>query len=87
MARTAARVKEIDLDRQKLGLAETFTMADLAIKFALSPPEVSTVITGIRNPEQAKCNAAVSDLPALTPESLRLLARHNWHRGVWYGGK
>jgi aryl-alcohol dehydrogenase-like predicted oxidoreductase len=87
LKRTVQRVEAIDADRQRLGLAETYSMADLAIRFALSPPAVSTVITGIRNEDQARLNAAASDLPPLSPETLRTLSRHNWMRGVWYGGK
>ena len=87
MARTAERVEAIRADRERLGLADTYSMADLAIRFALSPSAVSTVITGIRTSEQAVQNAAVSDLPPLSSDVLRVLARHNWLRGVWYGGK
>jgi aryl-alcohol dehydrogenase-like predicted oxidoreductase len=87
MSRTVKRIQEIEADRQRLGLAEEYSMADLAIKFALSPPAVSTVIVGMRNPEQARKNAAVSNMPPLSESALRLLARHNWLRGVWYGGK
>jgi aryl-alcohol dehydrogenase-like predicted oxidoreductase len=87
MQRTMARTAEIDADRHRLGLAETYSMPELAIRFALSPPAVSTVITGIRNEDQARRNAAVSELHPLSADSLRALARHNWLRGVWYGGK
>lgn len=87
LKRTVQRVQEIDHDRHKLGLAEQYTLADLALKFAVAPSPVSTVIVGIRNEDQARRNAAASDLPPLSDETLRTLARHNWHRGVWYGGK
>jgi len=62
-------------------------LAEVAIKFALSPAAVSTVIVGTRTPEQAIRNARVSDLPSLPDGLLRDLHRHNWLRGVWYGGK
>lgn len=68
-------------------LEETYSLADLAIRFALSPSAVSTVITGIRTPEQAKLNTRVSQLPPLDERALEVLSRHNWLRGVWYGGK
>lgn len=87
MGRSVKRVEAIREDLQKFALADRYTLADLALKFALSPPEVSTVIAGIRNAEQAKMNAAASDLPDLPPELLTTLRRHNWLRGVWYGGK
>ncbi|MEO7597626.1 MAG: aldo/keto reductase [Opitutus sp.] len=64
-----------------------YTMAQAAIKFVLSHPAVSTVIPGIRNVAQADANCGVSKLPAMAPELLKNLRRHNWRRGVWYGGK
>ncbi|XZE53442.1 aldo/keto reductase [Planctomycetaceae bacterium SH139] len=87
LPRTVQRVEEIRADLQRLGLADTYSLADLAIKFALAPEAVSTVITGIRNPAQAEQNAAVSELPELSERVLEVLTRHNWHRGVWYAGK
>ncbi len=75
-------------DKIKAEIAGTgLTMPQVAIKFALAHPAVSTVIPGIRNVQQAKDNAAVSDLPAL-PESLLLkLHEHAWLRAHWYSGK
>ena len=62
-------------------------MADVALKFALARPEVSTVIAGMRNIDQVQKNTRTSDLKDL-PESLLIqLRRHNWLRGVWYSGK
>ena len=62
-------------------------MADVALKFALAHPAVSTVIPGIRNPQQAPMNTAVSDKPDLPEALLVKLRRHHWLRGVWYSGK
>jgi len=87
MARTSRRVDAIREDIARYGLLETNTMADVAIKFALSPPAVSTVITGIRNVEQAKQNARVSEMPELPNALVKDLRRHQWLRGVWYSGK
>jgi len=41
----------------------------------------------LRTPEQAKMNTRVSQLPPLDERALEVLSRHNWLRGVWYGGK
>jgi len=65
----------------------SYTMAQAAIKFVLAHPAVSTVIPGIRNVGQAEANCSVSDLPAMAPELVTKLHRHNWLRGVWYSGK
>lgn len=83
LARAVARAEEVRRDLEGSGL----TPAQAAIKFALAHPAVSTVIPGMRTPAQAQLNCAVSELPDLAPERLLQLRRHNWRRGIWYGGK
>ena len=63
------------------------TLPQAAIKWVLAHPAVSTVIPGMRNAAQAAANCAVSDLPAMPAALVERLRRHNWRRGVWYGGK
>lgn len=83
LARAIAHADEIKRD-----LAGTaYTLPQAALKFVLAHPAVSTVIPGIRNVSQAEANCGVSDLPDLAPDLLVRLRRHNWRRGVWYGGK
>jgi aryl-alcohol dehydrogenase-like predicted oxidoreductase len=83
VSRVAARAEEIKKD-----LAGTsYTMPQAAIKWVLAHPAVSTVIPGMRNAAQAEANVGVSDLPAMAPALVQRLRRHNWRRGVWYGGK
>jgi aryl-alcohol dehydrogenase-like predicted oxidoreductase len=62
-------------------------LATAALKFALKPAAVSTVIPGIRNVRQAEMNCRVSDLPAMSDELEWKLRAHNWRRGIWYSGK
>ncbi|MBZ0296694.1 MAG: aldo/keto reductase [Anaerolineae bacterium] len=83
LARAVERVEKLKSEFADTGLS----MPQLALKFALSHPAVSTVIPGIRNVYQAEANTAVSDLPALTSETLEKLQEHNWLRAFWYGGK
>ena len=83
LARTIARVEEIQRDLAGSGC----TLPQAALQFVLAHPAVSTVIPGIRQVAQAGANCAVSDLPPLPPDLLLKLRRHNWRRGVWYGGK
>jgi aryl-alcohol dehydrogenase-like predicted oxidoreductase len=59
----------------------------VALQFALSRPDVSTVIPGIRNVQHAEANTAVSDLDPLSDELRNRLRGHMWRRGFWYGGK
>jgi aryl-alcohol dehydrogenase-like predicted oxidoreductase len=83
LARAVDRAEEIRRDLE----GSTYTMAQAAIKFVLAHPAVSTVIPGIRNVAQADANCGVSDLPPIHRDLLLTLRRHNWRRGVWYGGK
>jgi aryl-alcohol dehydrogenase-like predicted oxidoreductase len=46
------------------------TTAQLALRWIVDQPGVSTVIPGARNAEQARANAAAADLPALDEDTL-----------------
>jgi len=83
LARAIAHTEEIRRDLQ----GTAYTLAQAALKFVLAHPAVSTVIPGIRNLAQAEANCGASDLPDFPPDLLVRLRRHNWRRGVWYGGK
>ena len=64
-----------------------YTLPQAAIKFSLQHPAVSTVITGIRNTDQARKNVSVAGLPDLSPEQLGTLRNHAWLKAFWYSGK
>jgi aryl-alcohol dehydrogenase-like predicted oxidoreductase len=83
LQRAVRRVEKIraDLGPDGPGLANT------ALKFALQPEAVSTVIPGIRNVQQAEANCAVSDEPPMREELMLRLREHRWNRAFWYGGK
>jgi aryl-alcohol dehydrogenase-like predicted oxidoreductase len=83
LARTVARVEKI---RAVVGDHEP-DLATAALKFALKPAAVSTVIAGMRNPEQARRNCAVGDLPPISDNLEQALFAHQWRRGQWYDGK
>jgi len=87
LERAVERVEQIRADVAEAGLASEYSLADVALKFALAHPAVSTVIPGIRNARQAGLNAGVSGKADLPDALLRRLRRHNWLRGVWYSGK
>jgi len=63
---------------------EAQTLPELALRFILSRPEVSTVIPGMRRAEHARSNAAVSDGRLLSAAMLRKLDAHAWDKN-WYG--
>ncbi|MFI2436040.1 aldo/keto reductase [Streptomyces sp. NPDC018693] len=53
------------------GLApEGFTPAQLALRWIIDQPGVTTVIPGARTPEQARANSAAAALPPLSEETL-----------------
>ena len=58
-----------------------------ALKFALKPQAVSTVIPGMRTPQQAEANLAVSDQAPMSDALEERLRSSNWLRAFWYGGK
>ncbi|MEQ8766877.1 MAG: aldo/keto reductase [Planctomycetota bacterium] len=64
--------------------ADTPTLADLALKFVLGHPAISTVIPGMRTLEHVRKNVAVSEQPALTEDKLAHLTRHKWYHGWPY---
>jgi aryl-alcohol dehydrogenase-like predicted oxidoreductase len=83
LQRTVDRVEKI---RQTIGDREP-SMPAAALKFALKPDAVSTVIAGIRNPRQAEMNCAVGDMPPMADDLEQELRAHNWRRSFWHTGK
>ena len=83
LARTVKRVENI---KATIGSAES-DVATAALKFALKPAAVSTVIPGMRNARQAELNCGVSDQPAMSDELEIKFREHAWRRSVWYPGK
>ncbi len=59
------------VERLRALVPEGATMAQLALRWILGFEAVSTVIPGAKTPEQARANAAASDLAALPEGSLR----------------
>jgi aryl-alcohol dehydrogenase-like predicted oxidoreductase len=62
---------------------EAKTLPELALRFILARPEVSTVIPGMRRPEHARANAAVSDARKLSTAMLERLKSQAWDKN-WY---
>jgi aryl-alcohol dehydrogenase-like predicted oxidoreductase len=62
---------------------EARSLPELALRFCLSRPEVSTVIPGMRRPDHAHANAAVSDGRTLSVSLLARLRDHAWRKN-WY---
>lgn len=75
-------VERVDRLRPLLG-EEAATMPELALRFALSDPAVSTVIAGMRKSEHARANVAISDGKKLSPSLLSELRQHAWQRNFY----
>jgi aryl-alcohol dehydrogenase-like predicted oxidoreductase len=60
-------------------MAPGMTMPDMALRFILSNPDVSTVIPGMRKTRHVEANLAASDNGALDA-GLQRLRRHRWDR-------
>lgn len=56
------------------------TLPELALRFILQNPDVSTVIPGIRKAANVRANLFVSGAPALSSELISELRRHRWVR-------
>lgn len=74
--------ERVDRLKPLLG-GETKTVAQLALKFCLSHPAVSTVIPGMRRPEHVEANYSASDSKPLGPQTLAALKAHAWPRNFY----
>jgi aryl-alcohol dehydrogenase-like predicted oxidoreductase len=56
------------------------TLPDLALRFILHHPAVSTAIPGMRRVRNVEANLAASDRPPLTADQVKALRGHRWER-------
>ncbi len=59
------------VEELKALVPDGYSMTQLALRWILMHPAVSTVIPGAKNPQQAKDNAKASDMPALSPATMQ----------------
>ena len=59
------------------------SLAEIALRFTISHPAVSTVIPGMRTVRNVERNAAVSDQGPLDASTLQLLERHAWSKNFY----
>lgn len=67
-------------ERVKALVPEGMTLPELALRFILAEPAVSTTIPGMRKIRHVESNIAASGNPPLGPDLLRALAEHRWDR-------
>lgn len=68
---------------RKLLDSEVETLPELALRFCLHHPAVSTVIPGMRKIEHVRSNVAVSDRSPLSSEMISELRKHRWVRNFY----
>jgi len=68
------------VDRLRPLVPEGMTLAELALRFILEHPAVSTTIPGMRRPRHVEENLAASDGVRLPPRLLDALRTHRWDR-------
>jgi aryl-alcohol dehydrogenase-like predicted oxidoreductase len=73
---TLPRVEAVKRDAHALGVS----MPELALRFILSHPVVTTTIPGMRRPEHVEANLAVSERERLPGEVRMRLKAHRWDR-------
>jgi aryl-alcohol dehydrogenase-like predicted oxidoreductase len=62
---------------------EPEAIAEVALRYVLSHPAVSTVIPGMRSIRNVERNCAVGDGRGLPPEQVEALHRHRWVRNFY----
>jgi aryl-alcohol dehydrogenase-like predicted oxidoreductase len=68
------------VDAVRSDLPAGMPLPELALRFILASPDVSTVIPGMRTPAHVERNLAVSDGRPLDPTVVDALRKHRWHR-------
>jgi aryl-alcohol dehydrogenase-like predicted oxidoreductase len=70
-----ALLEDLGIEREQL--------AEVALRYILSQPAVSTVIPGMRSLRNVERNIAVADGRGLEPEQLERLRAHRWDRNFY----
>ncbi len=68
------------VDRVREDLPPGMSLPELAIRFILSHPAVSTIIVGMRREEHVRGNLALSAAGGLDPALIAKLRQHRWDR-------
>ncbi len=68
------------VERLRQLLPPGMSLPELALRFILASPDVSTTIAGMRRPEHVRENLAISDGVPLDATLLQALRAHRWNR-------
>jgi aryl-alcohol dehydrogenase-like predicted oxidoreductase len=75
-------VEHISALERDLGITRD-SLAEIALRFTISHPAVSSTIPGMRTVRNVERNAAVSDKGPLDEATLKILKRHAWERNFY----
>ena len=67
-------------DALKPLIPDGMTMPEMALRFILGEPTVSTIIPGMRKAKHVKSNLAASEAGLLEPSLMKELEKHRWDR-------
>ncbi|HEX5475233.1 MAG TPA: aldo/keto reductase [Vicinamibacterales bacterium] len=70
------------VDRLRAIVPSGTTLPELALRYILHHPAVSTVIPGMRKLTHVEANLAASDAPPLPADLVRALGEHRWDRWI-----
>jgi aryl-alcohol dehydrogenase-like predicted oxidoreductase len=76
-------VDRVDAIADELGLEDATHLPEVAIRFCLSHPAVSTVIPGMRSISSVESNVMASGQGPLPHPTLEILRRHGWDRNFY----
>jgi aryl-alcohol dehydrogenase-like predicted oxidoreductase len=76
LTETLPRVERVRRDADSLGMS----LPELALRFILAHPAVTTTIPGMRRRKHVDANLAASDKPPLTSDVVSRLRAHRWNR-------
>jgi aryl-alcohol dehydrogenase-like predicted oxidoreductase len=76
-------VEHVNALVRDLGLEDASHLPEIALRFCLSDPAVSTVIPGMRSISNVAANIMASGQGPLLPGTLEILRRHAWDRDFY----
>jgi aryl-alcohol dehydrogenase-like predicted oxidoreductase len=68
------------VEKLRAAVPSSMNMPEMALRFILSNPDVSTTIVGMREPDHVRKNVATSDAGPLDAALLQILKAHRWER-------
>jgi aryl-alcohol dehydrogenase-like predicted oxidoreductase len=70
----------VRVEKLKSAIPTNMSLPDVALRFILSDPTVSTTIVGMRKPDHVRQNITMSDAGPLDSALLEILKKHRWDR-------